>query len=177
MTGETQKQGRYPDNERSTGFIRLQYGAGKVIEPFLFRLFGEKNPKMIYWVSPWITHLDFRIANTKKLLQKIQFHRAGLIIVTRIPEAGSPHEAFIRDVKEMLTASIFYMPTLHAKFYIVTTQERRYALLGSANMYKWSKRSYELGIVIEARGQGEVLVDDLERLAIDLRVAKNTKRI
>lgn len=177
MTGETQEQSKYIDNVQSTEFIRLKYGTGKVIEPFLFRLFGEKNPKTIYWVSPWITHLNFGIANTKKLLQKIQFHKAVLIIITRRPEAGSPHEAFIRDAREMPTASIFYMPKLHAKFYIVTTQERRYALLGSANMYRWSNQSYELGIVIEARGQGETLVNDLEHLAIDLRVAKNTKRI
>jgi hypothetical protein len=74
------------------------------------------------------------------------------------------------------TASIFFMSMLHAKFYVATTTERRYALLGSANMYEWSNRSFELGIVIEARGEGEVLVDKLEQLAIELRVIPQTVR-
>lgn len=177
MTEAIRGQQEYNDNVQSARFLQLRYGAGNVIEPFLFRLFGENHPRMVYWISPWITHLDFRIANTKRLLQKIQFHRASLIIVTREPKAGSKHEAFIRDAREMPTSSIFYMPRLHAKFYIATTRERRYALLGSVNMYEWSNRSYELGVVIEARGQGEALVDDLEHLAIDLRVAKNTNRV
>ena len=43
-------------------------------------------------------------------------------------------------------------------------------------MYEWSNRSYELGIVIEARGEGEVLVDKLEQLAIELRVTQHTTR-
>lgn len=157
-------------------FLQLRYGAGRVIEPFLARLFGERNPRTVYWVSPWLTHLNFKTATTKKLLQKLQMQGVNLVLITREPEAGSPHEEFVRDVKELPTASIFYMPMLHAKFYVATTNERRYALLGSANMYEWSNRSYELGIVIEARGEGEVLVDKLEQLAIDLRVTPHTAR-
>ena len=157
-------------------FLQLRYGPGEVIEPFLARLFGERNPKTVYWVSPWLTHLNFKTATTKKLLQKLQMQGVNLVLITREPEAGSPHEEFVRDVKELPTASIFYMPMLHAKFYVATTKERRYALLGSANMYEWSNRSYELGIVIEARGEGEVLVDKLEQLVIELRVTSHTVR-
>ena len=157
-------------------FLQLRYGAGRVIEPFLMRLFGERSPKTVYWVSPWVTHLDFRTANTKKLLQKLRMQGVNLILITREPEPGGLHDEFVRDAKELPTASIFYMPMLHAKFYVVTTNERRYALLGSANMYEWSNRSYELGIVIEARGEGEVLVDKLEQLAIELRVTQHTAR-
>ena len=159
-----------------TDFLQLKFGAGVVIEPFLQRLFGEVNPKMVYWVSPWLTHMNFRTATTRKLLQKLQLRGVKLVVITREPEAGSGHEDFVRDVKEIPTASIFYMPTLHAKFYIAETKERRYALLGSANMYEWSNRSYELGVVIEARGEGEVLIDKLESLAIDLRVTQHTTK-
>ncbi len=159
-----------------TDFLKLHHGSGKVIEPFLARLFGEKNPKMVYWVSPWLTHMNFRTSTTKKLLQMLQSRSVNLVVITREPDAGSWHEEFVRDVKEMPTASIFYMPTLHAKFYVVETKERRYALLGSANMYEWSNRSYELGVVIEARGEGEVLIDKLESLAINLRVTQHTTK-
>ena len=147
-----------------------------VIEPFLRRLFGEMNLKTVFWVSPWLTHLNFRTATTKKLLQKLRLRGVNLVVVTREPKAGSGHEEFVRDVKEIPTASIFYMPTLHAKFYVAETKERRYALLGSANMYEWSNRSYELGVVIEARGEGEVLIDKLESLAIELRVTQHTTK-
>ena len=161
---------------KGADFLRLRYGAGKVIEPFLVRLFGERNLKTVYWVSPWLTHMTFQTATTHKLLRKFRQHRVNLIVITRKPEPGSPHEEFVQDAKELPTASVFYMPTLHAKFYVATTRERRYALLGSANMYKWSGRSYELGIVIEARGEGEVLVDELEQLAIELRVTELTAK-
>ena len=157
-------------------FLQLRYGAGRVIEPFLARLFGERNPRTVYWVSPWLTHLNFKTATTKRLLQKLRMQGVNLVVITREPEPGSPHEEFVRDAKELPTASIIYMPMLHAKFYVAVTNERRYALLGSANMYEWSNRSYELGIVIEARGEGEVLVDKLEQLAIDLRVTPHTAR-
>ena len=80
----------------------------------------------------------------------------------------------MRDAKELGAASVFYMPTLHAKFYVAATPDRRYALLGSANMYKWSGRTFELGVVIEAKGDGEILVDALEQLAIELRVTPET---
>lgn len=159
-----------------TNFLELKYGSGKVIEPFLRRLFTEKNPKMVYWVSPWLSHLTFRTATTKKLLQKLQMHQVPVILITREPEPGSPHEEFIKDVKKLPTASIFYMSTLHAKFYIAVTNERRYALLGSANMYEWSNSSFELGVVIESRGEGEVLVNQLEDLVHELRLIRNTKK-
>lgn len=159
-----------------SNFLQLRYGTGKVIEPFLTRLYGEINPTSVYWVSPWFTHLSFATATTQKLLQKFQMCRVNLVIITRQPEPGSAHEAFVQDAKALPTASIFYMSKLHAKFYVAATKERRYALLGSANMYEWSNRSYELGVVIEARGDGEVLVDDLEKLAIDLRLFPQTIR-
>ena len=164
------------DDMQQTTFLELKYGAGRVIEPFLRRLFAELHPKTVYWVSPWFTHLDFRTATTKRLLQRLQARGVNLVLITREPDLGSKHEEFVRDVKQVNTASIFYMPTLHAKFYVAETRERRYALLGSANMYEWSSRSYELGVVIEARGEGEVLIDQLESLAIDLRVARHTTR-
>ena len=157
-----------------TDFLQLQYGAGRVIEPFLRRLFGERNPKTVYWVSPWLTHMNFRTATTKKLLQKLEVQGTNLVVITREPEPGSLHEEFLQEAKQLPTASVFYMPMLHAKFYVAATTERRYALLGSANMYEWSNQSYELGIVIEARGEGEVLVDKLEQLAIELRITQHT---
>ena len=162
---------------RRINFLQLRYGKGRVIEPFLSRLFAESNPSSVFWVSPWVTHMDFKTANTRDLLQKLNMRRVNLVLITREPESGSLHEEFIQDTKKLPTASVFYMPTLHAKFYVANTKERRYALLGSANMYEWSNRSYELGIIIEARGEGEVLVDKLEELAIELRVTSHTTKV
>lgn len=157
-------------------FLQLRYGAGRVIEPFLVRLYGERSTKSIYWISPWLTHLNFKVATTQMLLRKLRIQMVNLVLITREPDPGSHHEEFVRDVAALPNASVFYMPTLHAKFYVATTSERRYALLGSANMYEWSSRSYDLGVVIEARGEGEVLVDKLEQLAIELRVTPLTEK-
>ena len=145
-----------------------------MIEPFLWRLYAEDNPKTVLWVSPWMSHLDFRIANTQSLFRKLGSSTLNLTVITREPEPGSLHEEFVRDAKTQASASIYYMPSLHAKFYVVCTAERRYALLGSANMYQWSARTFDIGVVIEARGEGEALVDALEHLAIELRLARET---
>ena len=153
-------------------FIQLRHGRGRVIEPFLSRLYLESNPRRVFLVSPWITHLKFSTATTSKLLQKLQYHKVNLIAITRNPDLGSKHAEFIRDFQVLPNASVFFVPKLHAKFYIVETIERRYALLASANMYEWSNQSYEVGIVIEGRGPGESLVDELEQLAIDLRTSQ-----
>jgi len=152
-----------------TDFLQLRYGRGGVIEPFLARLYLEQNPRSVYWISPWITHLEFSTGNTKRLLGRLRQTGARLIVITREPEAVSEHEQFMFDAQAIAQASIYYIPNLHAKFYIAETLQGRYALLGSANMYQWSKDSYEIGIVIEARGDGEVLVNRLEELTIDLR--------
>lgn len=120
--------------------------------------------------------MSFHTGTTRQLLKKLSMNAVNLVVITREPEPSSPHEEFIHDAKELGTASVFYMPMLHAKFYVAGTTERRYALLGSANMYEWSNRSYEVGVIIEARGEGEILIDKLEQLAIELRVTKHTAR-
>ena len=155
-------------------FLQLKHGEGKVIEPFLWRLYAEDHPKTVFWVSPWMSHLDFRIANTQNLFSKLGGLNMNLTVITRKPDPGSDHEEFVRDAKTQAFASVYYMPSLHAKFYVVCTPDRRYALLGSANMYHWSARTFEIGVVIEARGEGEILVDALEDLAIELRLSQET---
>ena len=157
-------------------FLQLRFGRGVVIEPFLARLYLERNPRSVYWISPWITHLEFSTGDTKRLLNRLKYRGARLVLITREPEPGTPHERFIMDAKKFPQVAIHYIPNLHAKFYIAETLEGRYALLGSANMYQWSRDSYEIGVVIEARGNGEELVDRLEELVIDLRSTHNRNR-
>ena len=160
-----------------TSFLQLRYGRGSVLEPFLVRVYGEARLRAVYWISPWLTHLHFPTGNTRDLLRKVRHHNANLVLITREPERGTRHEEFVRDTLAIPTATVFYMPTLHAKFYVATAHDQRYALLGSANMYEWSNRSYEVGIVIDARGEGEVLVNKLEDLAIELRLSKHTTHV
>ena len=70
-----------------TDFLQLRYGPGQVIEPFLIRLYGERSPKAIYWVSPWMTHLDFQRATTRHLLRKLATTPTNLVVITRQPRS------------------------------------------------------------------------------------------
>src|SRR5437870_3852237 len=98
--------------------ISLRYGKGAVLEPFLNRVYGAQSVRQLVLVSPWITHLEFLMADSRKLLQRLAATHTRLTIVTREPELLSEHLAFIGDAAGLAEAEIFFVPDLHAKYYV-----------------------------------------------------------
>lgn len=161
-----------------TDFLQLVAGRGNVLEPFLNRVYGEREVKRVVFVSPWLSHLTFRSGGTEQLLRQLAAQRAWLTVITRTPEKdGEEHRKFVQDVLLLRAAEVFLLDDLHAKFYWCQTPQRAFALLGSANLYRWTANSYEIGITIDARGDGEVLLASLRDLAMELRQARTARYI
>lgn len=161
-----------------TDFLQLVAGRGNVLEPFLNRVYGERDVKRVVFVSPWLSHLTFRSGGTVELLRQLAAQRAWLTVITRTPEKdGEEHRQFVQDVLLMREAEVFLLDDLHAKFYWCQTPRRAFALLGSANLYRWTANSYEIGVTIDARGDGEILLTSLRDLAMELRQARTARHI
>jgi hypothetical protein len=161
-----------------TDFLQLVAGRGNVLEPFLNRVYGEREVKRVVFVSPWLTHLTFRSGGTEQLLRQLAAQGTWLTVITRTPDKdGEEHRQFVRDVLLLRAAEVFLLDDLHAKFYWCQTPNRTFALLGSANMYRWTANSYEIGVTIDARGDGEVLLASLRDLAMELRQARTARHI
>jgi hypothetical protein len=100
-----------------------------------------------------------------ELLRQLGAQGTWLTVITRTPD------------KELRDAEVFLLDDLHAKFYWCQTPRRAYALLGSANLYRWTANTYEVGVTIDARGDGEVLLSSLRDLAMELRQARTARHI
>lgn len=150
--------------------FRLRHGRGRVLEPFLNRIHGERAIQQVIWVSPWMTHLPFLGGDTHSLLDALQSKGTQLTVVTREPD-DDPHSEFVADVCCLANSEVFFLKDLHAKYYICHTPRQSYAVVGSPNLYKWTAKSYELGIMIEACGDGEELISQLETVTLELKTA------
>jgi len=156
--------------------VSLYYGKGSVIEPFIDRIFLTSGITDIVWVSPWVTHMNFRRGSTKQLLDQIRVNGTRLTLVTRKPESGyskDEHQGFVEDCCRIDSCEIFFLANLHAKYYICHALRRSFALIGSPNLYRWSVNAFELGVVIEGRGEGEVLVRGLDDITMELRSSRD----
>ena len=160
----------------NTGYLQLLKGRGCVLEPFLNRVYLKENVRSLILVSPWITHLRFHTGSTNQLLARINEYKAKLMIITRCPEDGADeHSKFIADASKLKNCDIYFIEDLHAKYYLCDAVDLSFAMLGSPNMYKWTKNTFEIGVMIESRGEGDSIIDDLEALTIDLRISKTSK--
>lgn len=161
-----------------TDFLQLTAGRGNVLEPFLNRIYGERDVSRVVFVSPWMSHVTFHTGGTSQLLRQFGAQRTWLTVITRTPEKdGEEHKRFVRDVLTLRQAEVFLLDDLHAKFYWCQTSTRAYALLGSANLYRWTASSFEIGVTIDARGDGEILLASLRDLSMELRQTSSARHI
>lgn len=151
--------------------FRLLYGRGRVMERFMTRLCGERAVQQLVWVSPWMTHFPFLTGDTHALLRDMDGLGAQLTVITRPPDDG-PHRQFVGDICEIRNAEVFYLADLHAKYYLCHTPRTSYAMVTSSNFYKWTARTFELGVSIEARGHGSDLIAQLDTVTIELKTAQ-----
>ena len=151
--------------------FRLRHGRGRVLEPFLTRVGGERRIQQVIWVSPWMTHLKYQAGTTNALLRRIDSEGSQVTIVTRTPD-DDPHRQFVQDICSLRNAEVFFLDDLHAKYYVCHTPRTSYAVVGSPNLYKWTARSYEIGVAIEARGHGEDFISQLDTITYDLKTTR-----
>jgi len=115
-------------------------------------------------VSPWIRNLDGESLSLKDILWSVEMGRVPTTIIMRSPE----REALNGDAAELFDGcpfiTLYYNNDLHAKIYVCRCQPFGFALLGSANLSGQATRALEVGLLIEGKGAGRAIIEELELL-------------
>jgi len=128
-------------------------------------------------VSPWIQRLDGEPLSLKDMLWSVERGKVPTTIIMRSPEK----EPLNRDAAELFEGcpfiTLYYNNDLHAKIYVCRCQPFGFALLGSANLSGQSTRALEVGLLIEGKGAGCAIIEELELLGKeDIPNRAGTKR-
>ena len=115
-------------------------------------------------VSPWIQSLDKEPLSLKDILWSVERRKVPTTIIMRSPQK----EPLNRDAAELFEGcpfiTLYYNNELHAKIYVCRCQPFGFALLGSANLSGRATRALEIGLLIEGKGAGRDIVEELELL-------------
>jgi len=115
-------------------------------------------------VSPWIQSLDREPLSLKDILWSIERRKVSTTIIMRSPTK----EPLNRDAAELFEGcpfiTLYYNNDLHAKIYVCRCQPFGFALLGSANLSGRATRALEVGLLIEGKGAGRAIIEELELL-------------
>ena len=77
------------------------------------------------------------------------------------------------DIKNRPLAEIIYVPGLHAKLYLCEAGPYSFALITSANLYRWTAKTFEVGVIINLRGAAETILDELLDIVNRLRLSED----
>jgi hypothetical protein len=115
-------------------------------------------------VSPWIRTLVGEPISLKDIMLTVKKRKVPTTVIMRSPEK----EPMNREAAEVFQASslitLYYNNDLHAKIYVCRCQPFGFALLGSANLSGRATRALEIGIMIEGKGHGCSIIEQLESL-------------
>lgn len=151
----------------------------RVPEKFLRRVIDGNNDKYysLVLVSPWIELMADEPYGLNRLVKQIQKHTIRTYVFTRSPKENWHVEA-VRMLCQVATVEMNYNPLLHAKFFVCDCEPYSFAMLATANLTANAISGYEVGLMVEGRGGGGPIVNNLRDLAlITLRSYKETKRV
>ena len=115
-------------------------------------------------VSPWIQSLDGEPLSLRDILWSVERRRVPTTIVMRSPEKEPLNREAVELFEGCPFITLYYNNDLHAKIYVCRCQPFGFALLGSANLSGRATRALEVGLLIEGKGAGCAIVEELELL-------------
>lgn len=146
-------------------FASIVYQGG--YEAFFERFLLATGIGRLVIVSPWITTLQGERITLKDILANVEAHRVHTTVVMRHPrrEPLNVEAAEVLSRSEFVT--LFVNNDLHAKVYVCRCVPFGFAFVGSANLSGRATRAYEIGVLIEGKGPGTDIVEELELLGTD----------
>lgn len=113
-------------------------------------------------VSPWIQTLEGEQLTLKDIIWYIEKRQIQTTIVMRSPKKESLNIDAARLFMNCPLITLYYNNDVHAKIYVCKCQPFGFALLSSANLSGRATRAYEVGLLIEGRGEGRAIIEQLE---------------
>ena len=146
----------------------LRVATRRVIDLFIAPLAGSTGWHRLYIVSPWISDISANASMTlDQIAQRVERDRATIYVVTR-PPIEAWHERAVDRLAATGRANVAFVPHLHTKLYAAHTNERAFAMLGSANFTQQSLDSRELGLLVSGVDGGRPLVRMLNQEAANI---------
>ncbi len=119
-------------------------------------------------VSPWITidgeHRDVILSAIDKIAREV----IPTTIVLRHPNREATNRRAVEVLSQLGSVDLHYNDELHAKVYVCRCSPSGYAYVGSANLTGRATTAFEVGLMVDGRGVGVGVLDELEQLANDL---------
>lgn len=133
---------------------------------------SESRLLRIFLVSPWIISNDARdFAPLVQLLQSVTAAGARLSVLTRTPDKTA-HSRAVKLCEETPMTEVLYLDSLHAKLYLLESNDLKAAMIGSPNFTPHGDRVHrELAVEIRSVNEadaGAMLVQDLFHFAREL---------
>jgi len=132
-------------------------------QQFFDRLLLAVEVRSLVIVSPWITSLLGEIP-LSSILDFVDRNRVPTVTIMRHPSKEPNNAEAARLLVQSENVIIYYNNELHAKIYVCRCAPFGFALLGSANLSGKATRAHEVGLMIEGKGPGVDIVEELEVL-------------
>jgi hypothetical protein len=115
-------------------------------------------------VSPWILCLDGEPFSLETILNAVIRGKVPTTIIMRSPEKERLNMEAYALFRGCPFIKLYYNNDLHAKIYVCRCQPFGFALLSSANLSGRAIRALEVGLLVEGKGAGRAIVEELELL-------------
>lgn len=138
---------------------------------------SESRLLRVFLVSPWIISADSEdFVPLIQLLESVRIARARLTVLTRTPDMAA-HSRAVQLCERTPMTEILYLDSLHAKLYLLESNDLRAAMIGSPNFTPHGDRVHrELAVEVRSVNEsdaGAMLVQDLFLFARELMLDRS----
>ncbi len=133
---------------------------------FFERLFAAHDIHSLVIISPWIGFLKRKDLgySVEDIAQFINSNQIPTYVITRDPEVETINGKAINIFLSCPSVNLYYNNSLHAKVYVCRCEPFGFALLSSANLSMASLSIVEIGLMIEGKGYGQMVIEELEHV-------------
>jgi len=136
-------------------------------EEFFERFLLATEVQRLVIISPWITALEGERITLGDVVAKINSEKVRTTVIMRHPNKEALNQAAARIFGEDRFVTVYSNNELHAKVYVCRCSPYGFALVSSANLSGRATRALEIGILIEGKGHGKRIIEDLELLGTE----------
>jgi len=155
------------ENEFSTTweekFAKIIYEGGHTV--FFERFHLATDIKSLVIISPWISILPNENIKLEDIIFTIKKYKIPTTVIMRDPERERLNIEATKLFRQCHhNIDLYFNNELHAKVYVCKCTPFGFALIGSANLSGRATRAYEIGVLIEGKGYGKEIVEELDIL-------------
>jgi hypothetical protein len=150
-----------------TRYVRVIVEGGHTA--FFDRFLSAEAVTSLVLVSPWIAGAGEHRGQLELVARKIEHERIPTWLLTRHPSREPVNLSALQIVSTLATVRTYFNNELHAKVYVCRCAPFGFAYVGSANLTGRAMTAYEVGVMVDGKGEGERIVEELERIGtVDL---------